>query len=135
MAKKKINVRKDYSYETKKSLPVYKRATVQRRKQILILRGPGFDQQTMIEENEELKIFATLKHVKIKILQARSEEEMIQFIKESNVWASGALYALGSLADESGAIQKASKKILIPALKVPSNGSFHETLKKFILTS
>ena len=75
-----------------------------------------------------MKAVATARHAKLKFLQAKSEEEMIKFIKEANTWASGIILNLGSLTHESGLIQKAIKGILIPTQEIKGNATYQAAM-------
>ena len=133
MAKKKVNKRKDYSFEAKIRLPAYERAAVRRRMQFSVIRGPGLKQIDIISENEELKAYALRRHAKLKFFQAKSEDEIILLMKESNTWASGILLHLGSLTHESGLIKKAIKSILIPVREFKPDESYPDALAELIL--
>ena len=132
MAKKKINVRKDYSYKTKKSPPKYDRAGIARKNLYLILRGPDLNATQIIEENEELKEFAARKSIKLKFLQAKDEADFILKIKDGNVWAAGIVHHLGSLNDEDGKIKTALQRILISSEEVREDGSYIDSLQKLL---
>ena len=132
MAKKKINVRKDYSYEAKKRLPAYKTAKVQRKIQFLVLRGPGLDQDETVEQNEILKKFATLKHRKLKFVQIKTLEEAVSTIKESNTWAGGVVFLQSDIVDTGGVIQKAIKSLLIKTVQVETNDECKAALAELI---
>ncbi len=127
--KPKVNVRKDYSYAAKKGPPKYGAATEPRKTLYLVLRGPGVDMSKSAEENAELKAYAIKSRIKFKFLQAKSESEVIQFIKEANTWAAGIVVHLGDLEDSSGNIEQAIKKLLISTAEVRENGSYVEALK------
>ena len=81
MAKKKVNVRKDYSYAAKKSLPKYKPARIPRKMQFLILRGPGINADRILKENAEMKDLATQEQVKVKLLVAVQEEAFLNALR------------------------------------------------------
>ncbi len=130
--KKKVNVRTDYSYEAKRSLPQYAKSTVPRKTLYAIVRGPGLNAAQTILENEELKAFALKKRIKLKFLQAKTEEDLIQFIKDANVWAAGIILNLGSLEDRSENIIKAIRKILISTKEVRGEDSYVEALEKLL---
>ena len=132
MAKKKVNVRKDYSYEAKKRLPSYKPAKIQRKILFLILRGPGLDEDETLEANEALKKFAVLKHKKLKFVQVKTVEDAIKTIKESNTWAGGVVFVPGDLKDDEGSFQKAIKSILIKTLQVKENDECKDAFAKLI---
>jgi len=134
MAKKKVNVRKDYSYEAKKRLPAYKPAKIQRKIIFLILRGPGLNHEATVEENEDLKKCALLKHKKLKFVQVKSIEDAVDAIKDSNTWAGGVVFNAGNLVDEAGAITKAIKSILIKTREVKGHGACVKALEKLIET-
>ena len=132
MAKKKVNERKDYSYEAKKSLPKYKKSSIQRKTQFLILRGPGLVQASVMAENEVLKSFALLKHKKLKFVQIKVVEDAVRAISDANTWAAGIVFQPGQLVDESGLIQKTLKRILIDSKVVSGEGSIEDTLREMI---
>lgn len=130
MAKKKVNVRKDYSYEAKKGPVQYKRASVPRKSQFLILRGPGLDPRLIIEENARLRVFEDKEKIKLKFLLAKTEEEIVKILKESNSWANGAVVNLGELLDESGAIKRTLGKVLYKAVKVSDSNLYESAILK-----
>ncbi len=118
MAQKKVNVRKDYSYAAKKSLPKYKPASIARKPQFLILRGPGFDPRKITEENIQLREFADRKLIKLKFLQANTADEMVKVLKDGNTWATGIILVPGGLIDESGILQKTMSKLMCATTQV-----------------
>ena len=131
MAKKKVNVRKDYSYAAKKSLPKYKPAKIARKLQFLILRGPGLDANQVIQENIQIKKFADQQLIKLKFLTATTEDSILKALKEGNTWAAGIALHLGSLTDESGKIKKVISQILCPTLIV-NDDEYEIALQKLI---
>jgi hypothetical protein len=134
MAKKKLNVRKDYSYEAKKRLPSYKPAAIQRKVLFLVLRGPGLDQDEVLETNEILKKFAVLNHKKIKFVQVKTEPDAIKTIKESNTWAGGVVFIPGDLSADSVELKKAIKSILIKTVVVKDQAASKAAFEKLIAT-
>lgn len=122
MAKKKVNVRKDYSYEAKKSLPAYAKSKVARKSNFLLLHGPEVNLLGLNELNLRLKEFAKKKTIKIKILVATSESDLNLALKESNTWATGAILSLGTISPEAQALKLMLKKMLIP-VKVVSQAA------------
>lgn len=138
MAKKKINVRKDYSYEAKVRLPAYDRAKVRRQLHFLILRGPGLLQAEVIEENAEIKRFATGQHLKIKLLQTQTSEDAAKLIKESYTYASGVVFHPGNLQDEEKHIKNMIAKMRIPVKMISGeagdSSEYIDALKAMIAT-
>jgi hypothetical protein len=132
--KKKINVRKDYSYEAKKRLPSYKPAKVQRKVQFLILRGPGLDQDETQDANVEIKRAALLLHKKVKFVQVKSISDAVAAIKDANTWAGGVVYLPADIQDETGVGNAAIKKVIIKTVTVKSNDECVDALKKLIDT-
>ena len=132
---KKVNERKDYSYSAKKGPPKYKPAKIPRKPNFLILRGPGLDPRQVIEENNELRAFAEKKQVKIKFLQAHTEDEMVKMLKESNTWATGVVLNRATLTDETGKIKKTNTQILCATEELGSDGSYLTALKKLIASA
>jgi hypothetical protein len=130
MAKKKVNVRKDYSYEHKKSPPQYGRAAIARKNLYVILRGPGLDPNEFPAENEELKSYALKHGLKVKFVQAKDAEAIVTAIKEANVSAAGIVLNMGEIEDESGKINAAIRKILISTIEVREEGAYLESLKE-----
>lgn len=136
MAKKKINVRKDYSYEAKIRLPAYERPKVRRQMHFTILRGLGLVQADVMEENEAIKNFALGQHCKLKILLAQTPEAAALMIKESYTYANGVVFNAGNLDDSELLIKKQIAKMRIPVKQVkagPSQASVYiEALKVMI---
>jgi len=128
MAKKKVNVRKDYDLEAR-DMVVYKRSRIPRQMQFMILRGPGLDVQAAIEENEEMKKLSLRKRFKLKFMQARNVDEVILHLKDANTWATGVIYNLGDLKDESQLIKKTIDRILITSLEVKETGKINSILE------
>lgn len=112
MPKKKVNVRKDYSYATKKSPPRYKRASIPRKPFYMILRGPDLDPREVIEENEVLKEIARKARFKLKFLNVKTTEEAIRALKDGNTWATGAVLTKAGLEDEDESLKRVIQKIL-----------------------
>ena len=121
MAKKKVNVRKDYDLEAR-DVVVYKKSNIPRQMRFMILRGPGLDVQHAIEENNELKGFASKKRIKLKFMQAVTLEDVVMHLKDANTWATGVIYQMGVLKDESEIVKKTIKRLLIPALEISESG-------------
>ena len=117
MAKKKVNKRRDYDLGSKDVI-TYEKSKVQRKMHFLILRGPGLNQQEVIQENPRINEFAAEKKNKGKLVQYKTEEDVIKQLKDSNNWAGGVVFNPGSLTDEYQAIKKAIKGILIPVHKI-----------------
>jgi hypothetical protein len=131
MAKKKVNVRKDYSYETKKSPPKYAPSRTPRKPFYLILRGPGMNPTQVIEENEEIKTFAKKDRLKLKFLAAKTLDDAIKILKEALPWATGAVFNQGDLVDdETGKLKRTISKLLYPTVMIQSDGSYEDALEK-----
>jgi len=136
MAKKKVNQRRDYSLGKTDEI-VYEPSRIQRKMNFLILRGPGLIQKSVIEENDEIKKLAQARRFKVKLVQVKEEDEAMDWLKDANSWAGGVVYHPGSFTDQSEAIQKTIKKILIPVHFIKPNdevsaSDYLDGLKKLI---
>src|SRR4051812_43635864 len=110
MAKKKVNKRRTYDLLRNDPI-VYERSNVQRKMHFLVLRGPGWIQQDLLNENELMNEFAIQRRFKLKFVQVKTSEEVIKNLKDANVWAGGVIFFQGLLTDEDQAIKKALKGI------------------------
>ncbi len=117
MAKTKMSERKDYSL-SKTDVITYKRSRIPRQMQFMILRGPGLNVQSAISDNEAIKKLALRKRFKLKFMQANTNEDVVNYLKDANTWATALIYELGTLADGDELTKKTLKKILIPTIKV-----------------
>jgi hypothetical protein len=136
MAKKKVNKRYDYESEAQDKV-VYERSRIQRKMNFLILRGPGTDTESVLDENEKIRRMGTLQHFKMKFIQCKTVEEAATQIKDSNVWAGGVVFYPGTLDSTDPMIVKTIQKILIPVetLSMKSevtSASYLAALKKFL---
>lgn len=131
MAKKKVNVRKDYSYAAKKSPPKYAKASIPRKPFFLILRGPGLDPRGVIEENEIIKAYAAKKRLKVKFLAAKTVDEAVKTFKDALPWAGGAVFNPGELTDDSsGTLKRTLSKLLYPTETIEAGDSYEEALER-----
>jgi hypothetical protein len=117
LAKKKVNVRRDYDLEAR-DVVVYKKSMIPRKMQFVILRGPGLIERESIAENEVIKKLSARRQVKIKIFHAVTVEDFLKALIDANVWASGIVFDQGSLIDDEKLIQNRVKKLLIQVIDV-----------------
>ena len=117
MAKKKVNKRRTYDLSSRDVI-VYDKSSIPRQIQFMILRGTGLLAKQIEAENEEIKIFAKKRRFKVKFMKANSIDEIIFHLNEANTWASGVVYQLGNLSDETSALKKKLDRLLIPTLSI-----------------
>jgi 3-dehydroquinate dehydratase len=117
--RQKINKRKEYNLSKTDGI-TYEKSRILKKINFLILRGPGFVQMEVIEENNAIKKLGISQHFKIKLVQVKDQEEAIEWIKDANTWAGGIVYNPGEMEDEGQLIQKTIKKILIPVQTISS---------------